>query len=592
MERFTIRPKPGEDESLTSYLYRLTHVNKCAFVQLAKACSTGPKNKRQSVYKYYKFDFSLENNYDTKKLSKITGLEKDEILLMTVHFYHRKFNEAKNIINREFEKKTRRYCPDCLHEGSQFKLIWQVYEIDICNIHKNNLLNYCMSCKQEFPYINEKVIIEKKCFNCGESIKLNRHLKSICNGADERRKYEDWSFLLDKDTKMPIINGYSPKNSLAITFIYWVRIQNVRIETIPRFMNFINTLKKFDLKKKNRSLTPSNLLKALRYCNTSIDDFCNTKVNQKIIKETLFEKEKDEIPKCEANWCRNFLSKKGMEKIMLHRAGPKYFEHYICMECCVTYAKERSTNKWRDIYNIINLYNQVVNRFINKEPLKEIMKVTGISSYKIQFILGYIMNRDSDIKKYYGHFCKDEENFNKMINVFQKTRRVAQAKNIALANYKWNEIDFFYYFHNKDFQCYLSFLYIRPNRNNEKKNYLHWRNKVKKCLRKLLASDTKITISLVSAEIGLNRISLLKYRLNRLIISVKELQWKETVLKREQLIQMQVSEYIKRCKGNKKKITICGIEEELNITNITLKRTYPKVSTFIQNELQTQIRKK
>lgn len=586
MNSLTIRPKIKNGESLTSYLYQITDKNKCKVVDIAKLSKLTSISKRESIYTFPGLDFNILNNYDINKLSGLLKKDKEKILSMTSYYYHQKFGEAKNLLNREFEKNHRKYCPVCLKEGKGFKLIWQVNEIEICLEHQISLQSQCISCGSFIQYANAEAILHNKCKKCGASLSYDVNYKKFDDNyfKEEIRKYEDWQFLLSNMTKPPVVDGYNIKDSLVLSFLYLLHVKGNPKLPIPHYRDFKNRLLRFELTKKNRTLSPYNLLKSLRHMGISLNDFSRIKVPNEFINKISYRNEEDDSPVCLAPWCSSYHSSNSMVNVKLIRPKKNLKNHQVCSDCMVVYA-QNNNKEWVDVTNIVSLYKSLEN-FFSSNNANAIENITNISKYKINYILGYYLNNNGkEFTKNYG-INDDELNYlEKFKSLFLNSLLIPRIKNIARREWGWNELEFFYYFQKREVQEYLHFELKSDINKRRTPKYNFWREKVNHFLNAAIKSEEVITHSLVAQGVGCSPKLLKNLDLTNIINLAKEKQKENRLLEREKLIEDKVIEYIKKCEIEDSELTLEDLYKEAGLTAVTIKKMHPNVYMLMNEEV-------
>jgi hypothetical protein len=142
-------PQPYDDESLASYILRLSEANYYEsphWILRLVSCSANRVLK-----------FALHNSKATK-LSQLTGI--DDKLLQSKAF---RAIRGHYFISYEVNQKATHLCPKCLKESSYARFLWDV-EIDrVCHIHRCNLVNKCPQCHQTIKWLRPSIT---KC-KCG-----------------------------------------------------------------------------------------------------------------------------------------------------------------------------------------------------------------------------------------------------------------------------------------------------------------------------------------------------------------------------------------------------------------------------------------
>lgn len=116
----------------------------------------------------------------------------------------------------------RRFCPICIRNTGIYELLWQVTDITVCEIHGVELQSTCNECNLPIPYVSEYGK-EYGCRNGCEHF-INDRMVPLSDASyleEQRRKYHQWRFLIDKDTELiQPIEGISKLKSLLIILLY------------------------------------------------------------------------------------------------------------------------------------------------------------------------------------------------------------------------------------------------------------------------------------------------------------------------------------------------------------------------------------
>ena len=141
-------PQPYHDESLASYILRLSEANYYEsphWILRLVSCSANRVLK-----------FALDRSKVTK-LSQLTGI--DDRLLQSKAF---RAIRGRYIVSYEVNQKATHLCPKCLKESSYARFLWDVEINKVCHIHRCNLVNKCPQCRQTIKWLRPSVV-ECKC---------------------------------------------------------------------------------------------------------------------------------------------------------------------------------------------------------------------------------------------------------------------------------------------------------------------------------------------------------------------------------------------------------------------------------------------
>lgn len=142
------RPKPINDESLASYLYRLAGANHflsaCSFIDSFTAISKADNN-----------EFTEDQ---INMVSIRSGYDARNIRVMVPHAYKKAWGE--DIYEKYVVKNCVKYCPCCIKDCLHHKLIWCFHPIAICSQHRKMLVD--------------------RCEVCGSKITMSRFMSGLC----------------------------------------------------------------------------------------------------------------------------------------------------------------------------------------------------------------------------------------------------------------------------------------------------------------------------------------------------------------------------------------------------------------------------
>ncbi len=180
-QKFRVKPKPQEDELLSSWL-----------VRVAKAHLTHTTSFTNMHFKEYKCNIIWQRDLDIwcpeeliERISFKSGYSKDVIFNMTLRSLEGivadKITGKTNTVNiralgNYCHIKTcggLMFCPECLKEDKipYFRKIWRLKKYTICKKHLIKLLDRCPNCLS--PLTISKSFQEKDfrfCYKCGNKL--------------------------------------------------------------------------------------------------------------------------------------------------------------------------------------------------------------------------------------------------------------------------------------------------------------------------------------------------------------------------------------------------------------------------------------
>lgn len=298
--QFSKRLKPLDNEILTGYLMRLAKFN---YWSISKTISLISKSQDIHSPNYHRIDIKPDDKIDVKQFSQYTGLDSETIYSMTFKPLEKKF-VSSNVITRELlhsfiEFESRRFCPKCIQQYAQkkqtgiYKLIWQIKEFKLCEIHHIPLLSSCKTCGAIQPYVSEG-LAEYSCYKCGK--KLYHDIAEVefpqSFIESQRKIFNQWTYLISNKTNgllhIPEINY---EVQMVLTLLYLLnknndKITDIPIETMDR-TQVTNALAFIKYAQENYYLTPSMLFKYLGKTKYTIKDFFNTEIPKDFIDKLI-----------------------------------------------------------------------------------------------------------------------------------------------------------------------------------------------------------------------------------------------------------------------------------------------------------------
>ncbi len=156
-------PKVIKDESLVSYLHRLSKVNYHEITWLVKQITS--ENEVRS-YQGYK---NQNINIDTGKLSNITEIDKQEFDNLLWNLKSSFTDVNKKLSKFAIRNTMKIFCPLCLAEKQYHRRLWDLSIYTRCHIHNSLLLCRCTYCDRN---IKLKAMVNDSC-TCGKKLSSN-----------------------------------------------------------------------------------------------------------------------------------------------------------------------------------------------------------------------------------------------------------------------------------------------------------------------------------------------------------------------------------------------------------------------------------
>lgn len=224
MEKLLRRPIPYRNESLLSYLIRISIANEVELEWIF--------NKTEiSLGKNTNYINMLNDNLIIRRIADLTGIDFDELRNMTICSYPYSSGRRLGVYTRHdkfqyydyIKIENVKYCPHCLEEGNYHRKHWHVTPLMICKKHKNLLIDKCNNCGSKLSIKN---IVYGKC-DC------NSELKKVPSTYSTNSTFNNI-----QDKVFEFLEGYSQYGNFT------VNDDNIRVDII----NPLNKLHEFIIK--------------------------------------------------------------------------------------------------------------------------------------------------------------------------------------------------------------------------------------------------------------------------------------------------------------------------------------------------------
>lgn len=386
-----IRPAIEPGECLSSYLQRVSNTNFITFHYLWRHVLEANTHYPQSSISRL-VDVTPSSTIDLSLLSSLLLTSRDTLENLTFMHVFRKFGVDANDINHSrilsnLIDTNRKFCPDCISENPYFKLIWQVTEINYCEIHGLELNTKCSSCNSFIPILPNSADI-KKCPTCGFDL-CNSTRTQYVSSCKEQRNYEDWHSILNQKTSPlhPNDNISNVQNmALRILFLIEPYKKELTIDeksTLSSIMHLARCTKSA-----LTSIHLGSILHFLRKYNVPIQDFFSMNLPQEYIEAILNPKVRlIENHSCQAPWCKQYLKNGSLKRtptsLKLHKSGGTLKYYMYCESCATEYALNTNGFLCERSYFIQFAWNKVRPLLSSCSTLKEIILKLDSSQDKV-----------------------------------------------------------------------------------------------------------------------------------------------------------------------------------------------------------------
>ncbi len=585
-DRFTKRLSSLPEESLTGYLMRMGEENGYKISGLLKLLNI-------SFHDRHQLDILPQKVVDLEKLCYLLGLSKIKIEDMTFltllkKFYSQISEKDADIgasVRSIFIKDRRRFCVSCLNEKSPFKLIWQISDIKICNIHYTKLQSMCENCSSNIPYLNN-FVGKYVCYRCG--FKFNQQdeekIDDINLILEQEKIYNDYNFLLNnKFENTNTINGLSIEKRIAASFLFFNKKSNYYKSKERHLYNLILD------KTPSMQLSPNMLLKMLNPINVTLEQFFNFSVPQSFVQEIILSQDKA-FPKkpgiCLAPWCKSY---KTSSKMRVLKKGISINKHYmvcICSECMMKYGYNRKNRKWETIDNRIELIMNII--VPNTNMGTSLRKITENCNIRysllidlITYCLNYNLIKDEKYFKNIPHKMPKD-----LVSIFRRLKNL-NGKMQANAHkvLGWSDKEYYYYLNTPEVQRFL--LFDLKNKNKEKdikKSKLLIQ--IDNAINRLIESEEPITIKRICKKINCSKGTLYNYGMTVHILQKSQQQKKPQKSLKENSIRCDIEKYLESITKSGKFISMKKIFNYLKISKSFFVKNYPELFLWLKDKIK------
>ncbi|NQX62212.1 TniQ family protein [Paenibacillus qinlingensis] len=469
-ESFTIIPREIEHESLSGYLDKVFTKNKFSFESLKKIEGLFLNNKVNHIKQHHRLDYYPETVINLQLLARLLGSDIQNIKKKTFSYLLDSFSKVSGT-NNPFGKSvmhqlittTRRFCTVCLSEGVTHKLMWQVKEIKICNIHKIPLVNTCNKCGKQQTYQNRWGLHRRYCNYCTFDLSKNIVFQVVVEDQDliseQLNRYEDWSVLLDP--KLSEYNLFRGNKQNYIAALYYVSqgMPEVYNKSLGNLERREETL--FNCSLFNKERAPENIVtleRTFKYTRTKkvgLKEFFDLIIPSEYIRLLLLDKHANNITprKCFSPWCNYYQDSSGLKTVHLSRKKLKTLL-YFCRGCQLTYRYDSNKNWIEEKGYIQTGYEQVLPLVNKGYSVYKISRILSIPTSFIQRSTGYFANHDMLKGEAKNKFTP----LHLQNNVLDKFKHIDNIRGSMFLEarrlYGWSSADYYFYLANHEVQEY------------------------------------------------------------------------------------------------------------------------------------------
>jgi TniQ len=175
-QRLLVRPRPHDDELLSSWLIRLSLANGHRPQSLHRVLF--PKTRRG----WTDVDFRPDVPHDL--IAQLTCIHPDDVYGLGIGgVRHLVLDDDRRHPAHFTGQRRLRYCPQCLQNSVHFRVMWRLKAVTVCDVHGVLLRDVCPHCREPLkPYLAADSGDLTLCHACGDDL---TQLKSTDSAVDE-----------------------------------------------------------------------------------------------------------------------------------------------------------------------------------------------------------------------------------------------------------------------------------------------------------------------------------------------------------------------------------------------------------------------
>ncbi|MBD0383871.1 TniQ family protein [Paenibacillus sedimenti] len=578
---FTVRVKPYQDESLSSYLYRLASFNGTKMLQLWNSLKVNYTAHYAQWNDINLIDSAPINTINVKRLSEYVNVSEGVLLDCTLYNVQRLFCGSKEIERSRLLsgiiRENLHYCPKCFEEKKYNRLLWRIDHINGCIKHGDKLLQKCSFCNEEIKYKDISVIGE--CPYCENSLCDSRISQRIDEENLENESWYSatWEYLINNhDTP---IQTYEV--ALRILFLLNNQKEHLDLNVIENNMRRPGSLPTL-LQHARQSLAHERalhitfLLSVLKDNEIGLRGFLKLELPN-IFREAINYKKKllkDELF-CLAPWCASYkksgsLMKTG--KSLKRRASGNILKYYlVCNTCGCEYAINEEDQLEERTY-FIEAFNKLNEQVFEKPSLNELVLKTGLTTDKVRRSMAYFRSRSAfqDLD-YQNGFVINEDLLSQFIKAIDKGETIKVISNWDL----WGNINDYlsYRYHIRVIQTLnkkdVKVIEIKPDKKHE----------IIELLKCMYEQDEEISLKTVCEKLGVCAETIRYWGCNKVISKMKEKQKVKSILEKKTLIYSKVDDFL--LNNINTKLSAAEIYKHIEFQRTVLWRVAPEITAYI-----------
>lgn len=282
--------------------------------------------------------------------------------------------------------KYRKYCPVCLQEQRAYKLVWQVKEVELCDIHNVKLENECWLCHRKIALLPSKGL-NGFCPNCNAELSKAPHHTFFGLSNANARIYQDWAYLLDTSTDgLKPLNNFPMHQCLALRILFAIENSQIKYKLdISSILQYARNSHKYE-----KSPHINTILMVLRATNMSLVNFFGLQITTDFIEGVIKKKERivDKLS-CLAPWCIGHSASGTLTRTStsskVKKNGSKQNYYMVCSKCGIEYCLRYEDKELVERGYFISLaYARVLPLIESELSIKEVANRLKTSEDKIK----------------------------------------------------------------------------------------------------------------------------------------------------------------------------------------------------------------
>lgn len=598
MKKFTIRPKPNQGETLTSFLNRVVNLNKLKGVnQIWSLVQSEEKGKVDSHY-YFRLDL-YPSRVNLMKLGNLLGLSYEQLLSYTFEpicglFYTKQY--GMSIFSKEIEKKYRKFCKSCLRENGVYKLIWQIKGIQICKTHSTKIQSTCDNCGEQQPYLSNSMN-NYMCNYCGvllfkqkDELVLDEVIKS-----KYLRIYRDWESILYDSSWFPEVSTIQRKIAVVLLFLATPNRHDFSYRNHPNLKrNQVRVLIKLIKNRGAEQVSLKFFFTILRDLNIEIKELKNIKIPLSFFRFIFKEITSIIIKKpimetyCRTSWCVSFRSTSSIKNLKLQSNGeyiPKlhlYPSQIMCTDCWIKLGFNEKKNQWEEINFSYDIFSKIITLINEKNTMTEIAAVLGKSYMTVAMYIGYIyrynLTEVPNLIKENSSVLDKELLKNYFLNLKPYWRSIQRLLIESKKIYGWSSLETAYYYWDPDIQNLIN---LKENsRNHDIENREILKSKLEGFIEETVINQN-LTLKEVASALEVTKFTLKYHNYDTLVKEERLIRKSSIRSKNEKIIITKINDFIQKMKSVEKQFYGYEIYEYLKLSPKFIKTNYPHLSNMI-----------